>query len=94
MHGGQAEFASALGTTRQEVSAWENGKREPNSQNLRRIATVLDVTITELTSFNPETAADNDEDMEYWRDLAKSYKKRIMVLEKEVIDLKKQLGLL
>ena len=84
MQGGQAEFASALGVTRQEASAWESGKRKPSLKNLRKIAVVLGVTVDELVGFQKE-AGDNES--ECWKDLALSYKELIKSMESRIKEL-------
>ena len=86
--GGQAEFAAALGTTRQEVSAWENGKREPTLKNLRKIAKVLNISLDELISYKPSASSLVEHDVVYWRDLAILYKATIDSLSSEIKVLK------
>ena len=44
----QQEIAVQVGTTQPHVSNWLNGTRFPNSQNLNKLANVLNITPQEL----------------------------------------------
>lgn len=44
----QKELASKLGTSQQNLAQYENGKRNPKLETVRKIAEALDVTISEL----------------------------------------------
>ena len=44
----QQEIAVQVGTTQPHVSNWLNGTRFPNSQNLNKLAYVLNITPQEL----------------------------------------------
>lgn len=44
LHLRSADIAEALGVTRQQVSAWETGRYEPNLASLWSLADYLDVT--------------------------------------------------
>ena len=91
LQGGQAEFAEKIGVTRQEVSAWENGKRKPTLKSIRKIAKALNVTIEEITNYgNERDRADKSND-EYWKDLAMAYKARIIELEAQLNDTQAEL---
>lgn len=47
----QADLAKILGLAPSAVSNWEQGTREPNIENLTKIAIVLDVTVDDLIEF-------------------------------------------
>ena len=93
MQGGQAEFAAALGVTRQEVSAWENGRRTPTLKNLRKIAKALNVGVDEIQNHRENSVHEHarQEDAEYWKDLAIAYKEKITGYEAEIKKLKSEL---
>lgn len=44
----QQEIARQVGTTQPHVSNWLNGTRFPNSQNLKKLADVLNISTQEL----------------------------------------------
>lgn len=44
----QQEIAQQVGTTQPHVSNWLNGTRFPNSQNLKKLADVLNISTQEL----------------------------------------------
>ena len=44
----QQELAERLGTTQRKISYWENGKYEPDIENLCKLAEFFAVTIDEL----------------------------------------------
>jgi transcriptional regulator with XRE-family HTH domain len=46
----QQEIAELVGTSQPHVSNWLNGYRFPNSQNLNKLAKVLDITPEELAN--------------------------------------------
>lgn len=50
----QEELAQAIFTTRQSISNWENGKKIPTLENVKRISEVLDITTDELIEINAE----------------------------------------
>ena len=93
MQGGQAEFAAVLGVTRQEVCAWENGKRVPTLRNLRKIASALNVSIDEIKNYKEGDvhAQAQQHDAEYWKDLAIAYKEKILKYEEEIKTLRAEL---
>jgi len=43
-------FADAIGMNYQQVSGWERGKYAPDSNNLKKLAKHLDVTVEQITS--------------------------------------------
>jgi transcriptional regulator with XRE-family HTH domain len=44
----QAELGEAVGTSLRKVQNWEQGRRDPSLQTLRRLAGFLGVTLAEL----------------------------------------------
>ena len=44
----QQDIARLVGTTQPHVSNWLNGTRFPNSQNLKKLADVLNISTQEL----------------------------------------------
>lgn len=44
----QEELAQKMSVTRQTVSGWETGRRQPDLETLKKLAKVLDVDIHEL----------------------------------------------
>lgn len=48
----QAELAAKIGKSSRTISNWENGMRDPGSDNIRRIAKVLDVSPAEIIGHN------------------------------------------
>jgi putative transcriptional regulator len=60
----QSSLATRTGTTRQEISAIENGRREPSVYLALAVANVLEAPIEELFCLQqPRTDADKD----YWK---------------------------
>lgn len=55
----QKEVAKRLGIPVTTYSSYENNHREPNAEILRKIATVLDVSITDLMVSIPENVTVN-----------------------------------
>ena len=51
----QEDLAEKLFVTRQTVSAWENGKAQPDLETLEQIAVVLGVEVTELIYGTPQS---------------------------------------
>ena len=56
--GTQDEFAALIGVTRHCVSKWENGSSAPKTKDLKRIADLLGVTVTELLVALEESNSD------------------------------------
>ena len=50
----QQQIANEIGVNRVSYSNWENGKREPNFENLSMLACIFDVSIDFLLSENLE----------------------------------------
>lgn len=48
----QVELASLLGVAKSTYSMYESGKREPNIQMIKKIADILDVSVSELLGWN------------------------------------------
>ena len=44
----QGEFAKYLGISRAALSAWENGRAEPSSVNIRKILKIFKINNIEL----------------------------------------------
>ena len=56
----QVELAHKLKCTQGMITAYENGKKFPNMQNLKLIADVFEVTVDELISSVRNEAEDRD----------------------------------
>jgi len=54
-HMTQEQLAEKLFVTRQAVSAWETGKAQPDVETLERIATALEVNVTEVIYGIPQS---------------------------------------
>lgn len=57
----QAKLAKMLGVAQNTVSNWENGAREPDNENLKKLAQVLGCTVDYLLcldTFGPELSPD------------------------------------
>lgn len=48
-HLSQDFMAEQLGVSRQAISRWENGQAQPSTKNIMKIATLLDITVDQLT---------------------------------------------
>lgn len=48
----QKELAEKIGVAKSTYSLYESGNREPNVQNIKRIADILDVSADELLGIN------------------------------------------
>ena len=55
----QSELSYEMRTPQQAISAWENGRNEPNIASLERIAAVLDIELP-WASLDDEVAEDGD----------------------------------
>lgn len=53
----QEQLAGKLGVTRQTVSKWENGASVPDADILSQMASVLDVSVSELLGISVETSS-------------------------------------
>ncbi len=51
----QEKIADLLGVSRQSVSKWENGLSQPDTNNLIRLAEILEVSLDELTGITSES---------------------------------------
>lgn len=56
----QVELANQLGVTGAAIGMWENGRREPDSEMLRRIAAVFSVTVDDLLGGTPHKSAESE----------------------------------
>ena len=56
----QEQLANALGVTRVAVSLWESGKREPDLEMLRKMASLFEVSIDDLSG-NPTATMNNSQ---------------------------------
>lgn len=56
----QEQLAGKLGVTRQTVSKWENGASVPDADILSQMASVLDVSVSELLGVSVETSSKED----------------------------------
>ena len=56
----QEQLAGKLGVTRQTVSKWENGASVPDADILSQMASVLDVSVSELLGISVETSSKED----------------------------------
>lgn len=56
----QEQLAGKLGVTRQTVSKWENGASVPDADILSQMASVLDVSVSELLGMSVETSSKED----------------------------------
>lgn len=48
----QSDLAARIGKNQRTISQWENGLRDPGTENIRKIADVLDVAPVELIGHN------------------------------------------
>ena len=54
----QEELASRLHVVRQTISKWEKGMSAPNSEQLTKIAVILETTVSELLGTKVENERD------------------------------------
>ena len=54
----QAHIAKSVGVTNQAICNYEKGIREPKIVTLKKLATVLDVTVDELLRDETETSCE------------------------------------
>lgn len=52
----QAELARKLGVTKQAVSYWETGAREPDLETIRALARALDLALADLVETTPSAS--------------------------------------
>lgn len=57
-YGTQQQFAVQLGLSQNTISTWENGGAAPKTKDLKRIADLLGVTVTELLVALEESNSD------------------------------------
>ena len=58
----QEEFAEKLGVSRQTISKWELGQTTPDTDNLRKMATIFGISVSELLDENQDTVKEKSKD--------------------------------
>ena len=85
----QQEIAELLGVKRNTYSDWENGKREPNFENLSMLACIFGVSIDYLLSEYLEISKERC--LEFEKEIKEGEKKKILE-EDELKDFCKKLS--
>lgn len=65
----QTELAGKLGISFQSIAQWENDLRNPKLETLQKIASALEIDVTELLETKPQKVHTIFDKMDWFRDL-------------------------